>query len=161
MILHEEKAQYDYWLRFLFLIPFVLVIVAILLANTKEYEGFFVLIGDSAFFVLLFYFITPRRYQIHQDKLRIVLGTPFSINISLSTIKEVKQAKGSKAFVYNGIRFATSSRSVVEIVRNRGMNYVISPKNEDIFIEQLKLSIEGKNNSHYYQIDIKNKNGFS
>lgn len=149
MILHEETAEYDYWLRFLFLIPFGLVIAAIFLGNAKEYEGFFVLIVEGAFFVVLFYFITPKRYQIYQDKLKIVLGTPFSINIPLSTIKEVKRAKGSKAFVYGGIRFATSSRSVVEVVRNRGMNYIISPKNADIFIEQLRLAIESQSRNRH------------
>ncbi len=144
MILHEEPAAYDSWLKLLVLIPAGLVIGAIFLAYSKEYEGFFVLIGEGAFFVLLFYFILPRKYQIYQDKLKLVLGKPFVINIPLSTIKEVRHSSGVKAFVYSGVRFATSSGYVVEVVRSKGMNYVISPKNGDIFLEQLNQAIKSQ-----------------
>lgn len=144
MILHEEPAEYSHWLRLVFLIPIGLVIAAIILAYSQEYEGFFVLIGESVFFALLFYFIMPRKYQIYQDKLKIVLGKPFSINIPLSTIKEVKHSSAIKAFVYLGIRFATSFSYVVEIVRSKGLNYVISPKNGDVFIEQLNQAIKSQ-----------------
>ena len=147
MILHEEPAEYDNWIRLLFLIPVGLVIGAIFLAYSQEYAGFLVLLGDSAFLTLLFYFIMPRKYQIYQDKLRIVLGAPIGINIPLSTIKEVKHASGAKAFVYTGVKrvkFATSSRNVLEIVRNKGLNYIISPKNGDIFLEQLNQAIKSQ-----------------
>jgi len=141
MVLHEEPAEYSRWIRLLFLIPIGLVIWAIILAYSQEYEGCFVLIGESIFFLLLFYFIMPRKYQIYEDKLKIVLGKPFSINIPLSTIKEVKHSSGIKAFIYTGVRFVTSTRYVLEIVRNKGLNYVISPKNGGIFIEQLNQAI--------------------
>jgi hypothetical protein len=149
MVLHEEPAEYSQWLRLLFLIPIGLAIGAIILTYSQEYEGCFVLIGESAFFVLLFYFIMPRKYQIYQDKLKIVLGNPFSINIPLSTIKEVKHSSGIKAFFYLGVRFATSTRHVVEIVRNKGLNYVISPKNGDVFIAQLNLAIKSQAHNRY------------
>jgi hypothetical protein len=144
MILHQEPAEYDYWIRLLFLIPVGLIIGAIILTYNKEYEGTVVLIGDGAFLSLLFYFIMPRRYEIYPDKLRIVLGTPFRISIPLSTIKAVKHSSTGKAFVYTGVRFATSSRYVVEIVRNRGMNYVIAPRHGDFFIEQLNQAIKSQ-----------------
>lgn len=144
MILHEEPAEYTYWSRLLFIIPIGLVIGAVYLAYNQEYEGSFVLLGDSVFVALLFYFILPRRFQIYQDKLRIVLGTPFSINIPLSTIKEVKRSSGSKAFAYSGIRLATSTSFVLEIIRNKGMNYVISPHNGEYFLQQLHQAIKNQ-----------------
>jgi hypothetical protein len=149
MILHEEPAEYDNWIRLLFLIPVGVVVGAIFLAYSQEYEGFLVLLGDSAFLTLLFYFIMPRKYQIYQDKLRIVLGKPFGINIPLSTIKEVKHTSGAKAFVYTGVRFATSSRNALEIVRNKGLNYIISPRNGDMFIERLGEAIESYARNRY------------
>jgi hypothetical protein len=149
MVLHQETAEYDYWIRLLFLIPIGLLVGAIFLALSQEYEGFSVLIGDGAFLILLFYFIMPRKYEIYEDKLRIVLGTPFSINIPLSTIKEVKHASASKAFIYTGVRFATSSRYVVEVVRSKGFNYIIAPKNGDVFIGQLNQAIERQARNRY------------
>ncbi|MBI2869238.1 MAG: PH domain-containing protein [Chloroflexi bacterium] len=79
----------------------------------------------------------PRKYLLYQDRLRIVLGRPFGIDIPYTSIKEVKRASGARAYIYAGIRFATSSRYVVEILRKKGFNYVISPQNGDYFIEQL------------------------
>ncbi len=149
MILHEEPAEYDNWIRLLFLIPVGVIVGAIFLAYSEEYEGFLVLLGDSAFLTLLFYFIMPRKYQIYQDKLRIVLGKPFGINIPLSTIKEVKHVSGAKAFVYTGVRFATSSRNALEIVRNKGLNYIISPRNGDMFIERLGEAIGSHTRNRY------------
>ena len=70
------------------------------------------------------------------------MGTPFTINIPLSTIKEVRHSSGVKAYEYSGIRFSTSSRYVVEIVRSKGMNYVISPQNGNLFLEQLSQAIK-------------------
>ena len=149
MILHEEQAEYSYWPRLLFLIPVGLIIGAIIFAYNHDYEGFLFLIGESAFFVLLFYFIMPRRYQIYQDKLRIVLGNPLVINIPYSTIKEVKHSSSIKAFLFGGIRFATSTRYIVEIVRNKGLNYIVSPQNGDIFVEHLNQAIRNQDREAY------------
>jgi hypothetical protein len=144
MILYEESAEYSYWIRLLFLIPIGLAIGAIILAYSQEYDGCFVLIGESIFFILIFYFILPRKYQIYEDKLKIVLGNPFSINIPLSTIKEAKHSSGIKALFYLGVRFATSTHHVIEIVRSKGLNYVISPKKGDTFTQQLNQAIKSQ-----------------
>ncbi len=142
MILHQEPAKYGAWLKLVFIIPIGLFIGAAVSAYYQELEAALFLIGEGAFFVLLFYLIMPRRYEIYQDRLRIVLGPPFGINIPLSTIKEVRHSSGVKAFMYSGIRFATSTKYVVEIVRNRGFNYVISPQNGDLFLDQLTQAIK-------------------
>jgi hypothetical protein len=119
-----------------------LFIGAFIAAYYKEIEGVLFLVCEGIFLALLFYFIMPRKLEIQQDKLRIVLGSPFAINIPLSTIKEAKKTSGTKAFVYSGVRFATSSKYVVEIVRNKGMSYVISPRNGELFLEQLNQAIK-------------------
>ena len=64
------------------------------------------------------------------------MGGPFAINIPFSNIAEVRSASGSEAFAYRGLRFATSTQNVVEIVRKEGLNLVISPLSGDTFLEQ-------------------------
>jgi hypothetical protein len=96
--------------------------------------------GTVLFEIILFRMILPRRFQILSDRLRIVLGGPFAINIPLSDIEEVRSRTGIKAFIYFGIRFATSSSHTVEIIRKKGLNMVISPTNDDEFIKQLNLA---------------------
>lgn len=81
--------------------------------------------------------ILPRRFQIFEDRLRILLGGPFAINIPFANIAEAKPASGRKATIYSGLRLATSSYHVVEIIRKKGLNLVISPAHDDMFLEQL------------------------
>jgi hypothetical protein len=137
-LIYEDKPKYDTWLLLLFggilALPTILGTVRIS-ANTEE--GL-VLFGVLLFEIILFRLILPRRFQIYNDKLRIVLGGgPLTLNIPLSTIIDVKPRTGIKAFIFTGIRFATSAAHTIEITRDKGLNIVISPVNIDMFIEQL------------------------
>ncbi len=142
MIIHETPFEYMPGIKLLYLLPATFFIGAIVAAYYREFEGVLFLVAEGIFLALLFYFIMPRKLEIYQDRLRIILGPPFALNISFTTIKEIRKVSGSKAFVYSGVRFATSSKYVVEIVRVKGMNYVISPQNGELFLEQLNQAIK-------------------
>jgi len=94
--------------------------------------------GITVFDALLFKAILPRRFQIFEDRLKILLGGPFSINIPFTNITDVKTVSGFKALVYWGIQYATSTSHVVEIIRKKDLNITISPSNLDMFLEQFK-----------------------
>ncbi len=136
-LLHEEPPEYAVWLKLILgsVLSFTLFLGVYLLYTDRHVA--LAVLGVTVFDALLFYSVLPRRYQIWTDRLRIVLGRPFAVNISLATIKEAKPASGIKAFAYWGVRFATSSRTVVEIVRHKGLNFVISPSNRELFLERL------------------------
>jgi len=140
-LVYEDIPQYDLWLKLILggTLAFTFVLSIVLLS--VDLLGAWIAFGVTIFDALLFHAILPRRYQIFQDKVRIALGRPFAFNISLSTIREARSASGSKAFAYRGLRFATSSRSVVEIIRHKGWNVVISPANRDLFLEQLAQAL--------------------
>ncbi|MEL7562857.1 PH domain-containing protein [Dehalogenimonas sp. 4OHTPN] len=110
--------------------------------------GFFIpeILGIMAvtavFEAALFYFIVPRKYQVMSDRLRIRLGGPIKMDMPFSTIKEARPGKGTEAWVYWGLRLATSSRGVVEIIRRGGgLDAVISPRDRETFLEQLNLAM--------------------
>ena len=151
MLIHEESAEYASWFKLLILIPIGLVIAGVVLSLTRgsEASGFPGSIVVAILVILLYYFLIPRRYQIYNDKLKIVLGHPFAIDIPLSTIKEVKHNPGTKALFAPRVRFFTSTKYVVEVVRNKGLNYVISPKNGEIFLKQLNQAIENEAGNKY------------
>lgn len=140
-LIYEDTAQYDLWLKLILggILALTLILGIVLLP--VDIVGAWISFGVTVFDALLFYAILPRRCQLFEDRLRIVLGWPFALNIPLATIKEAKSASGSKAFVYWGIRFATSAKSVVEIVRHKGLNVVISPANRDVFLENLNQAL--------------------
>jgi hypothetical protein len=141
-LIHEEYSERNFWLRFILIIPVALFISALYYLYNQNIAEALALLGDTVFISALLYFIFPRKYQIYDDRLKIVLGRPFAINILFSSIKEVRHAQGSKAYVYSGVRFATSSRFVVEIQRVKGLNFIISPQNGDIFLNQLKKALK-------------------
>ena len=137
ILIYEDTPKYDLWLKLILGGVLALTFILGIIFIYQDTEAAIVMFGTTLFDALLFKAILPKRYQIFEDKLRILMGGPFAINIPFSNIKEAKPASGSKAFAYGGLRLATSTRHVVEIVRKKGLNIVISPSNADMFLEQL------------------------
>jgi len=145
-LVYEDIPRYDFWLKSI--LGGVLALTIILGANflAEDIEAALAMFGVTLFDALLFKAILPRRYQIFQDRVRIVLGGPFTINIPLSNIREARQVSSSKAFAYRGFRFATSTHYVLEIVRKKGLSLVISPSSGDLFLEQLNQALKAASN---------------
>lgn len=142
--LYEDRARYDYWLRLiLFGIPVILLTIGIILIP-EDREGAIAMFGSSLFIMFLFYLILPKKYQIFEDKLKVLLGWPLFVDISLANISDSRITSGRKVFAYWGIRFATSSKSVVEIIRKRGLNIIISPSNGPSFVDRLNEACKQK-----------------
>ncbi len=143
-LLYEDTTKMDVGFKLMLVGILAMTLgvgIYLLFGEPDEIEGAFAMFGVTAFDALLFKYIMSPRFQIYSDRVRIVFGGPFAWNIPLSTIKEVRSASGAKAFAYNGVRFATSSRNVVEITRIRGCNVVISPSNKEIFLEQANRAL--------------------
>jgi hypothetical protein len=149
MIIYQEPAEYVTWFKLLFLIPAALIVAAIFLAFVKELEPSLFLALDGIIFVGFFYLLLPRRYQIYQDRLRIVLGGPFKIDIPFSSIKQINRISGVNRFLYSGVRFATSPKYVIEIKRSKGLDYIFSPSNGQFFQEQLELATRNSKSATY------------
>lgn len=148
VLIYEDTPKYDLWLKLI--IGGVLALTSILgvISIYQDTKSALIMFGITLFEALLFKAILPQRLQIFEDSLRIVLGGPLAVNISLFNIRYARSVSGSKAFVYCGSRFATSSRGVVEIVRKKGLNLVISPTHDDMFIELLNQAIEKASHSN-------------
>ena len=143
ILIYEDTARYDFWLKILLggIIGLTLVLgIASLLWH--DVDAALAMFGITLFDALLFKAILPQRFQIFEDGVRIDLGGPLSINIPFSSIERIKSASGRKASVYWGIRFATSSMGVVEIIRKKGLNLVISPSHDELFLEQANAALE-------------------
>ena len=141
-LVYEDRARYDGWLKPLIAITIAATLIPALIIFPSDPVGGWVLLATTAFDALLFHAIMPRRFQIYSDRLRIVLRWPFAINLRHTSIKEARATSGSEAYIYWGVRFATSRHTVIEIVRNRGMNFVISPSDRETFLQQLNQMLE-------------------
>ena len=143
-LIHEENSERNKWMKFILIIPFLLFIAALYYLYIRYFMESLSLVGDIVFISVVIYFIFPRKYQIYDDRLRIVLGKPLAINILFSSIKEIRHGEGNKAYGFSGIRLATSSRYVVEIQRVKGFNFIISPQHGDIFLNHLKRALKSR-----------------
>jgi len=141
--IYEDRAAYDAWLKWVLAVTLGMTLVPAIVVYPYEPIATWVLLGTTVFDALLFHVVLPRRYQVLSDRLRIVLGYPFAINIALTSIREARPAGGMVTMVYWGVRLATSTRNVVEIVRHRGLDFVISPANREEFLVHLKLAVAG------------------
>ena len=141
-LVYEDSSKYDLWLKLILggvlALTFVLGVVFLF----EDVGAALLMFGVTVFDALLFRALLPQRFQIFEDRLKIALGGPFALNIPFSNIRDVRAAPGARALVYLGIRFATSTKTVVEIVRHKGLNVVISPANRGTFLEQLKQALE-------------------
>jgi len=142
ILLYEDTPKYDSSLKLILGGVLALTFILGIIFISQDTEAALAMFGITLFDALLFKAILPRRFKIFEDRLKILLGGPLAINIPLSNIVEAKPVSGRKAFAYWGIRFATSTRHVVEIVRKKGLNLVISPRNEDMFLEQLNQALK-------------------
>jgi len=143
-LLYEDTPKYDFWLKLILggVLALTLVLGVILISD--DIRVALVMFGVTLFDALLFKAILPRRFQIFEDRLRILLGGPLAVNIPFSNIADAKSVSGSKALAYKGIRFATSTHYVIEIVRKKGLNLVISPSKGDTFLDELNKALKLK-----------------
>lgn len=142
MVIYEDVPRYDSWLKPLFsgIIAFTLILGLIFMMFSTE--GAIVMFSITLIDGLLFWIIIPRNFQIYQNKMRIQLGGPFAMNIPLSKIDKARPGSSGDLWVYWGIRFGTSTSNVVEILRNKGMNIIITPEDAEEFIDQLNRAVE-------------------
>ncbi len=52
-------------------------------------------------------------------------------------IEETGQAENDAAWIYSGMRFATSSKYLIEVKRRKGLNIIFSPSRREEFLREL------------------------
>lgn len=141
-VVFEDGPVYDKLNKYLVggIIAIPLIIAIVLL--TQDILGATIMFGVTVFDAILFWCILPKRFLVYEDRLKIVLGGPFSYTIPFRDITNVRQATKDMAWVYWGLRLGTSQKYQVEIDRKNGLGVIISPSMENEFIERLNQARE-------------------
>jgi hypothetical protein len=134
-----KRGRYETAAFFLFIA--VDVVLAVLIAMLHLFAGVIVLLA-GVFLSLALWIIVPRRYEVTEDEIRVVLGGPFRHRLPLSTVDEVRIGVWHQALAYAGVRYALAPGSVVEITRTAGLNVVISPAERDEFVLRVNEVLE-------------------
>ena len=141
-LVYENRPRYDSSLKWLVSAILGLTFIPAIILLNIDIIGPWALLAGTALDALLLYIIIPRKYQVFSDRVKIVLGGPFSIDLRFSTIEEVCAVTDTKTFVYWGVRMATSSKGIIEIVRQSGIDVVISPRDSDTFLGQIREAMD-------------------
>lgn len=134
------------WSMSILPIMLVIFIVGLILAATQiEQEAiFFSIIGVTLFLMLITYnALRPTKYQIFNDRIRIVLGWVIHINIPFSNIEKITAATRNDLGVLN-LNFINSysGDAILQITRKRGAKINITPWNRKLFMENLNKAMD-------------------
>jgi hypothetical protein len=141
-LLYEDTPRYDALLKLILVAALLATLIPGIVLFWYDTAGALAMLGVTALDALIFYFVMPKRYQLYDDRVRIVLGGPFGMDIRLSDIKEARPSKGSDSMAMRRLKFATSSRTATEIIRRSGWSVVISPSDREVFLERLNEVLE-------------------
>ena len=103
ILLYEDTPKYDSWLKLILGGVLALTFILGIIFISQDTEVALAMFGITLFDAVLFKAILPRRFQIFEDRLKILFGRPFSISIPFSSIADAKPASCSKALAYWGI----------------------------------------------------------
>jgi hypothetical protein len=134
-LIYQDSARYDWWIKLVLGVAVAAPLVAGLSLLSSVPEAALPMFGIALFDGLLFGLLMPRRYQVFQDGIRLVLGGPFHIDLPFRSLQAVQPVSRRSSVFRMGVSFTTSFRGIVEIVLRGRMTYYIVPVNSRQFIE--------------------------
>ena len=155
-VIYEDRPRYDIWFKAIMLLPVFFVLGGVIYLATGEYEASIGMFAAAVLMAVIYWAVLPRKYQILDSQIKIVLGGQFSFSIPFDNLETAGKPEGAVL----GINFATTflSKHAVEIVRKKGMNVNITPNDRDLFLENLDKALD---DWRRYNIDRVYRNGRS
>ena len=138
-VVYEDTPRYDVYLKAIMVLPVFFIIMGIYYLIIAEVEAAISMFAATVLMAAIYWAIFPRKYLILYSKMKIVLGGPFSFNITFDNLKTAREPKGATF----GINFHTcfSSERVVQIIRKKGWYVNITPSDRTLFLDNLKKAL--------------------
>jgi hypothetical protein len=140
LLLYQDEPVYGLPLKMIMLIvPAGLLVLSVYLWSSGENSGSIALLSEAFIFAIIFWAVFPRRYQVYEDHLRIVLGKPFSIKVGFESIKAVELTSRTSLTV----NFVTNlAKTYVLINKKTGLSIAITPRNNALFVENANQALK-------------------
>jgi len=154
LLLYQDDPAYGILLKLVVLIaPAAFLAASIYLWLSGDTSGSLVLLIEALIVVLIFWGVFPRKYQVYEDRIRVVLGGPFSVNVGFQNVKMIR-VTSKLSFTVNFVTRIT--KSYVEIVKNRGLSVAITPRDNELFAENANRALTqwGRTSS---KVDVTNQ----
>ena len=139
VLLYQDEPAYGLFLKLIVVfVPAALLVASIYLLSSGENSGGLALLVEAFIVGFIFWIVFPRRYQVYEDHIRIVLGGPFSVKVGFDKIEVIRV---TSRFIFS-VNFVTKlTKSYVEIAKRRGLSIAITPKDNDLFIENANRAL--------------------
>jgi hypothetical protein len=143
-----RRSRYMGWrMRNMHILPIMLIILfaGLELAETQFHQEavYWSILGVTLFLMVAIGFaLSPTKYQIFNEKIRIVLGYILHFDIPFSNIENVTAATFGDLWGLN-LNFINSysSDDILQIARKRGAKIHITPWNRKLFLENLDKAL--------------------
>jgi hypothetical protein len=126
---------------------FFVIITLVLLAGSV----YFWVSGDNAgslamlivAFVtgLAFWIVSPRKYQVYEDHLQILLGGPFVVKIRFAQIATIEVTDKTTPEFTTIKLISKVTNTYVRIGMKKGLSITITPKSDALFVENANRSL--------------------
>ena len=139
LLLYQDEPAYGLLLKLIIVIvPAGLLVASIYLWSSGESAGSLSLLAETLIILLIFWVVFPRRYQIYEDHLRIVLGGPLAVKIGFDKITAIEVTSRTSLTV----NFVTKvTKTYVRIVKKKGLSIAITPKSNDLFVDNANRAL--------------------
>lgn len=138
LLLYQDEPGYGLLLKLIFLVPASLLVLGIYLWYSGETSDSLAVLAEAIFISLIFWAVFPRRYQVYEDHLRIVLGGPLAVKIRFDKITKVEVTNRTALT----INFTTRiTRTYVRIVKKNGLSIAITPKSNESFADNANRAL--------------------
>jgi len=138
-VIYEDNPHYDVWLKGIMMLPAFFLIIGIYYLVTAQVGSAISLFATGVLMGAIYWAVFPRKYQILDSKIKIVLGGQFSFNVPFDNLETAGKPEG----VSLGINFATTflNQHAVEIKRKKGLKVNITPNDRELFLENLSKAV--------------------
>ena len=119
LLLYQDEPAYGLILKLIIVIVLgVLLATNIYVLSLGDGSGGLALLVEALIIGFIFWIVFPRRYQVYEDHVRIVLDGPFSVKVGFDKIKTI----GVTSRLTVSVNFVTKlTKSYVEIAK-KGVN---------------------------------------
>jgi len=137
-LLYQDEAA-GLVLKLVFVIvPAALLVVSVYLWSSGESSAGLAMLLETFIIALIFWLVFPRKYQVYQDHLRIVLGGPFAVKVGFDKIKAIEVTNRTFATA----NFVTTiTKTYVIIIKKRGLSIAITPKSRELFVDKAEQAL--------------------
>ena len=139
LLLYQDDPDYGLPLRIILAaVPVILLGGAAYLRSTGETDGAIVLVLEAFLVGFIFWLVFPRKYQVYEDHLGILLAGQLAVRIKFDRIARVEVTNRTSLTINYATRFA---RTYVLIERTGALSIAITPKSNEAFAANANLAL--------------------